>query len=206
MQALFCNIELILNWHSSFFSAVTVHLRSGDTFGDVFIEMIPLLRQLYIQYNENYDYALQTCEACKKSKLFSQWLEKTQVDKPHMPDLLSYLYLPIQRMITYTSLLKEIIEVTPPEHPDYASLCYSLEAVRVAASHGQDRADLRKNIDKVLQIQASLADGKCLAVPHRRFIHEGEVLLCVQGKRGDQEKERTMYLFNDLVRSILSSA
>ena len=151
IQSLFCNIEVIYNWHYKFLTALRVcfccffvvffvvvflfflvlvlvwfgfkfylihsplpflstststqiHTGTGDTLGDIFIDMMPVLRQLYIQYNENYEHAIQTYEVSKKNKLFGQLLEKAQGEANK--DLLSYLYLPIQRMISYYSILK----------------------------------------------------------------------------------------------------
>jgi hypothetical protein len=91
------------------------------TFGDLFEEMvslaeagffgwvcgfqIPLLRQLYNQYSENYEQALATYEKLKSSnKKFHSFLERKVEEGGR--DLLSYLYLPIQRILAYEALLK----------------------------------------------------------------------------------------------------
>jgi len=102
-------------------------------------------------------------------------------------------------MISYSSLLKDLIEATPTHHEDYDYLCFALEAIRLASAHGQNRADHRKNIDKVLQIQESLSDGRSIAVPHRKFIMEDDVLCYEKGRKGELEKERRLFLFNDLL-------
>lgn len=194
-QEIFCNLELIRNWHAAFCEGLSHNLTCGDTFGDFFMDMTPLLRQLYTQYNENYDHAMDALEAAKKIKPFAAFLEKKQKDisENKIKDLLTYLYLPIQRMITYDSLVKDILALTPPDHEDFMHLTTVYKALRETQDHANQRSKQRKNIDKVIGIQNSLNNDMQLALPHRRFVHQGEVLL------GKALKERRLYLFNDLL-------
>ena len=108
--------------------------------------------------------------------------------------MLTYLYLPVQRILAYDSLLKDILDLTPIYHPDYKHLSNSLSALRDIQFSAILRAEQRKNINKVLYIQNNMSDDINLALPHRRFVYEGEVLLI--HNRGS--KERYCYLFNDL--------
>jgi RhoGEF domain len=124
------------------------------------------------------------------------WFQKRQSDLADTHDLLHYLYLPIQRMIAYTSLLKDILQHTSRAHEDYHNLTLALEGVRDASAHAMERAEQRKNIDKVIQVQENLLDEMELAVPHRRFIFEGEAQFI---SRGGECRERILYLFNDLL-------
>jgi hypothetical protein len=81
------------------------------------------------------------------------------------------------------------------DHEDYVHLSNSLNALRDIEFSATLRAEQRKNINKVLHIQNNLTDDIHLALPHRRFVYEGDVLL-MQGK---SYKERYCYLFNDLL-------
>lgn len=152
------------------------------------------MRQLYTQYNENYDHAMVTYEKAKKNRSFAQFLEKTQKETNEQKDLLTYLYLPVQRMLAYDSLLKDILALTPSTHEDYTHLYNSLSALRDIEISATLRAQQRKNINKVLSIQNNIDDDIHLALPHRRYVYEGEVLLI----NGRSAKERYCYLFNDL--------
>ena len=49
---------------------------------------------------------MDTYEKAKKNKQFAAFLERKQREINENKDLLTYLYLPIQRMIAYDSLLK----------------------------------------------------------------------------------------------------
>ena len=64
------------------------------------------MRQLYTQYNETYDHAMTTYEKSKKLKQFAAFLERRQKETNDTKDILTYLYLPVQRMLAYDSLLK----------------------------------------------------------------------------------------------------
>eukprot|EP01103_Thecamoeba_quadrilineata_P013090 TRINITY_DN3529_c0_g1_i3.p1 TRINITY_DN3529_c0_g1~~TRINITY_DN3529_c0_g1_i3.p1 ORF type:complete len:249 (-),score=47.52 TRINITY_DN3529_c0_g1_i3:198-944(-) len=109
-------------------------------------------------------------------------------------DLLSYLYLPIQRIIAYHSLLKNILHLTPPDHPDYDHLSNAYQSLVETQYHANHRAQQRKNIDKIIEIQNSLLGQDAqLILPHRRYVYEGEVIL------GKNLKDRYIYLFNDLL-------
>ena len=40
VQDMFCNLELIRNWHAAFLDRFKAHLQCGDTFGEVFLDMV----------------------------------------------------------------------------------------------------------------------------------------------------------------------
>jgi len=105
-KLMFGNIEVILNWNMEFSAALKGRLSGGATkkFGDILIEMFPILKQIYIQYSENYEAALVCFSECIKVKEFEEFIR--QECKPSNLDLLSMLNIPIRRMIMYHSLLK----------------------------------------------------------------------------------------------------
>lgn len=75
---------------------------------------------MYTQYNENYEQALATYEKLKReNKKFQDFISVRPSSSSHYSlthaqekisaggkDLLSYLYLPIQRILAYEALLK----------------------------------------------------------------------------------------------------
>jgi len=194
IKAIFSNLEVIRNWNQTFLAFLEAEVECGETLGSVFLQMIPFMRQLYTQYNENYENAIDAYDKAKKNKAFAQFLEKTQKETNEQKDLLTYLYLPVQRILAYDSLLKDILNLTPVFHADYKHLSNSLSALRDIQFSAILRAEQRKNINKVLYIQNNMSDDINLALPHRRYVYEGEVLLV--HSRGS--KERYCYLFNDL--------
>jgi len=194
IKNLFCNFELIMGWNMQWLNYLKTRLESGDgCFGHILVEMFGILRQLYSEYSGNYETAQQTYRECMKTKEFETFIQNQTKQKS--TNLLTSLYLPIQRMIMYDSLLKEIIGCTSNDHPDYEDLCNALRALRSISKVADRVAEKRKNMDMVIKIQNQLNNWE-LAEPHRKYIHEDDILLQAGPKNF---KERKMYLFNDVL-------
>lgn len=110
--------------------------------------------------------------------------------------LLTLLYLPVGRMIIYDSLLKEIIQLTPPGHADREDLMNAQKMIGAATRQANRVLEMRKNQHNVLRIQSMLQNAADIAEPHRRYVYEGIVFVESGPKTS---KERAMFLFNDLV-------
>lgn len=114
-------------------------------------------------------------------------------------DFLSLLYLPIGRMIAYDTLLNSILSHTArTAASDYRDVARALQTLRAITRHANERALQRKNIDRVLAIQDEICDETIppLAVPHRRYVYEGQVTLIVGNK---EQRDKHLFLFNDLL-------
>jgi len=193
-KQLFCNIELIMGWNMQFLTCLKPRIESGDgTFGDILIEMSLALRQIYSQYSENYISAQATYQECMKNIEFQNFIQH-QV-KTKSSNLLTALNLPMHRMIMYDSLLKDIISLTPKDHPDYEDLCNALKLIRSVNAQAARVVEKRKNMNQVLEIQNTL-NGMDIAEPHRKFVFEGEVNLLLGPKT---LKPRKLFLFNDIL-------
>eukprot|EP01130_Rhizamoeba_saxonica_P002942 TRINITY_DN1296_c0_g1_i1.p1 TRINITY_DN1296_c0_g1~~TRINITY_DN1296_c0_g1_i1.p1 ORF type:complete len:169 (+),score=32.25 TRINITY_DN1296_c0_g1_i1:382-888(+) len=156
-KLLFGNIYSILSWNMEFLSHLRPRLDLGsDCFGDILVTMIPFLKPLYIAYNENYEMAQYTYRKCIKRSEFADFMSNRSKMNASSTDMLSSLHLPIQRLIMYDSLLKEIISLTPIEHPDYADLCTAYRLMRAMERAANRVVDKRRNMDMVLKIQESL--------------------------------------------------
>lgn len=211
LQGILCNLELIRRWNVEFLNQLESALEDERGFGELFLEMLPMLRQLYAQYNENYAHAMDHYEKCKKNKEFAAFIESVSVKHVVKPlageefnvvpspskNFLSFLYLPIQRILAYYSLLKDLVCETPQDHPEYEALHAALQQVNAAVDHADKLANQRKNIDKVISIQSQLIGdyNTSLAQPHRRFVYQGDVFSLV----GKAQKERRLFLFNDVL-------
>jgi len=214
---LFSNIELILMWNMDFLqmlkdrlllgrsgsgSAASLGDRSGARsigeevcFGDIFVKSSVILRQLFTQYNQSYALAQHTYQELLKNKDFEQFIQLKSAQKDSRTNLLTSLYLPIQRMIMYDSLLKEILNLTPPTHADFDNLTAAYKLLRSMDKAATRAAEKRKNMDTVLRIQNQLTGSWDIAQPHRSYVFEEQLLLVV----GKALKERVLYLFNDLL-------
>jgi len=75
-------------------------------------------------------------------------------------------------------------------------LCTAYKSLRSMDKAANRVVEKRKNLYTVLKIQNSLTNGDvCIAQPHRSYVFEEEVQLVV----GKSHKERTLYLFNDIL-------
>ena len=110
--------------------------------------------------------------------------------------LLTLLYLPVGRMIVYDSILKEIVHLTPAEHADREDLMTAQKMIGAATRQANRVVDMRRNLHNVLRIQSMLQNAADIALPHRRYVYEGAVVIETGPKTF---KERAMFLFNDLV-------
>lgn len=130
-----------------------------------------------------------------KSKEFETHIRMTSNgnSKTH---LLTLLYLPVGRMIVYDSILKEIVHLTPAEHADREDLMTAQKMIGAATRQANRVVDMRRNLHNVLRIQSMLQNADDIALPHRRYVYEGAVVLEAGPKTF---KERVMFLFNDLV-------
>ncbi len=168
--------------------------------GQALLHMVPMLRQLYTQYCENYERALATYERCKSNKALMTFLAARQEKTGR--DFLSCLYLPIGRMIAYDTLLNSILSHTArSDASDHRDVARALQALRAVTRHANERALQRKNIDRVLAIQDAICDETIppLAVPHRRYVYEGTVTTFSGSLGAKEAKDRHLFLFNDLI-------
>uniref|UniRef100_A0A6B2L5V1 FYVE-type domain-containing protein n=1 Tax=Arcella intermedia TaxID=1963864 RepID=A0A6B2L5V1_9EUKA len=112
--------ERILNWSDS------------QVIGDVLKDTSPYLKS-YIQYSPQYDAGI---SELKKTLAQDSCPLKTALDKGMAHPLIkgntleSYLILPIQRVPRYVMLLTDLINHTPPEHPDHQNLSESLRIMK----------------------------------------------------------------------------
>eukprot|EP01127_Copromyxa_protea_P000464 TRINITY_DN1037_c0_g3_i1.p1 TRINITY_DN1037_c0_g3~~TRINITY_DN1037_c0_g3_i1.p1 ORF type:complete len:470 (+),score=91.03 TRINITY_DN1037_c0_g3_i1:62-1471(+) len=198
LKNLFGNIDLILTWNMDFLASLRTTLSNGQSgcFGDIVKKMCLILRQLFTAYNENYQLAQETYTECLKNPEFELFVKNRSNQKDSKTNLLTSLYLPIQRMIMYQSLLKDIARLTPRNHKDYDDLWMAYQQLRFIDKAANRVAEKRKNLDTVIKIQNSLIGEDCeIAAPHRSYVFEEELTLVV----GKSHKEKTLYLFNDML-------
>lgn len=64
--------------------------------------------------------------------------------------------MPIQRIVRYILLLKEVIKYTPSTHPDYQMLQNAKENIKRVADHVNESKMAVENKRKILSIQDSI--------------------------------------------------
>ncbi|KAK2750171.1 hypothetical protein FQN57_004667 [Myotisia sp. PD_48] len=148
---------------SRYTQASTMHdttaLRNGDeeddlitTIGRAFVANIDRMEQTYSEYLRNHDAANRTLEMLLKNKNVNIWLKECRecaADLTTAWNLDSLLVKPVQRIVKYPLLLTELLNVTPPEHPDYPAIA---DALTATTSISVRINDMKKRADVVGQV------------------------------------------------------
>ncbi|KAL4968066.1 putative Rho guanyl nucleotide exchange factor [Aspergillus stella-maris] len=145
---------------------------SATFVGQVFLTHIAHMEKVYAEYLKNHDAANKKLQLLQRSQNVSIWLNECREwasDLTSAWDLDSLLVKPVQRILKYPLLLSELLDSTPPEHPDHASLVKGLEEVTnisVRINEMKRRADVvgqvvgRKRKESDVRMGLSKAFGR----------------------------------------------
>ncbi|KAM9960840.1 hypothetical protein ACTFIW_009996 [Dictyostelium discoideum] len=171
---------------------------SNITIGDVFLEKCEFLKDNYTNYINNYDNSYQRVKRLKKSNSnFEELVNTFEIfqDTHNGLDLYSYLIMPIQRIVRYILLLKEVIKYTPSTHPDYQMLQNAKENIKRVADHVNESKMAVENKRKILSIQDSIQNLQFnLMEKERTYIREGFLEI-----EDTFKKDSYFFLFSDLL-------
>ncbi|KAK3167863.1 hypothetical protein OEA41_004309 [Lepraria neglecta] len=93
--------------------------------GEAFGEHMAKMEQVYTEYLRNQKTATERLEFLQQDPKVQIWLKECRAyahDLTTAWDLHSLLIKPFQRLTKYPLLLKELVEVTPDNHPDFTAL------------------------------------------------------------------------------------
>ncbi|GAA5895147.1 hypothetical protein JCM5296_000894 [Sporobolomyces johnsonii] len=126
--------------------------KTDDRIGDVFVEMIPRVQQVYSTYCARHHRAivrLQELEPTLRTYFFE--CKTLSHGRTTAWDLASLLIKPVQRCLKYPLLLDQILAMTPNDHPDRASLQRANTDMLMVAEHINE---YKKRNDAVARIVA----------------------------------------------------
>ncbi|WPH01143.1 Hypothetical protein R9X50_00397800 [Acrodontium crateriforme] len=95
------------------------------TVGQIFLNNLQQMDQVYGIYLKNHDAANQRLSALKHTTPVKCWLDECHNNASDITsawDLDSLLVKPTQRVSKYPMLLQQLLETTPPDHPDHEAL------------------------------------------------------------------------------------
>ncbi|KAL4811097.1 hypothetical protein BDV18DRAFT_155709 [Aspergillus unguis] len=140
--------------------------------GQAFVTHIAYMEKVYAEYLKNHDAANKKLQALQRSANVSIWLNECREwasDLTTAWDLDSLLVKPVQRILKYPLLLTELLDSTPTDHTDHASLVKALEEVTnisVRINEMKRRADVvgqvvgRKRKESDVRMGLSKAFGR----------------------------------------------
>ena len=120
--------------------------------GEAFLSHMTNMEKVYADYLKNHDAANQKLQVLQKSDKVQVWLNECRTyahDLTTAWNLDSLLVKPVQRILKYPLLLKELCEVTPDNHPDFAALdvaAREMVGVSVRINEMKKRADIVEQV------------------------------------------------------------
>ena len=120
--------------------------------GDVFNKHLTNMERVYADYLKNHEAATQKLQQLQKTDKVQVWLKECRNfahDLTTAWDLDSLLVKPVQRILKYPLLLKELCEVTPENHPDFTALdtaAREMVGVSVRINEMKKRADIVEQV------------------------------------------------------------
>lgn len=119
--------------------------------GQIFVTHMTQMEKVYTDYLKNHDAANKKLQVVQRSPKVGFWLTECQkgaMDLTTAWDLDSLLVKPVQRILKYPLILRDLLESTPNDHPDRAAIANALEEV-TNVSHRIN--ELKKRVDLVGQ-------------------------------------------------------
>ncbi|KAL9123073.1 MAG: hypothetical protein Q9187_000375 [Circinaria calcarea] len=120
--------------------------------GEAFVNHMSHMEKVYSDYLKNHDAANQKLQALQKNDKVQVWLNECRTyahDLTTAWDLDSLLVKPVQRILKYPLLLKELLEVTAENHPDFNALdvaAREMVGVSVRINEMKKRADILEQV------------------------------------------------------------
>lgn len=128
--------------------ALEIEKDRASFIGQSFLGHATQMEKVYTDYLKNHDAANKKLQVLQRNPKVAIWLKECRdwaSDLTTAWDLDSLLVKPVQRILKYPLLLSELLDSTPPDHPDHAPLLSALEEVTnisVRINEMKKRADL----------------------------------------------------------------
>ncbi|KAM0793502.1 hypothetical protein ACM66B_000941 [Microbotryomycetes sp. NB124-2] len=122
-----------------------------DRIGEVFVEMIPRLQNVYSTYCARHHRAIMRLQELEPElKTYLQECEQLCHGRTALPNLPALLIKPVQRCLKYPLLLDQILALTPDDHPDRAALQRANQDALAMAEHINEYKKRSETVDRVV--------------------------------------------------------
>ncbi|XP_038150217.1 T-lymphoma invasion and metastasis-inducing protein 2 [Cyprinodon tularosa] len=161
--------------------------------------------KLYSGFCANHIKVQKVLERAKTDAAFKHFLETRNPTNQHSSSLESYLIKPVQRVLKYPLLLKELVSLTDTESPEHTHLTEALKAMEKVASHINEMQKIYEDYGCVfdqLVAEHSGADKQVTEISMGEFlVHSSVVWLnpmpCLRRLR--KEPQLTLFVFKRAV-------
>ncbi|XP_071746379.1 protein vav isoform X2 [Lepeophtheirus salmonis] len=120
-ELIFYKLDELIRLHTEILTGLNI---KGSHVGEIFLRLNPIIARLYGDYCVHLPRSMDFITVLEKEdpKLRAQLFTCQAKARPTTFPLTSHLILPFQRFLKYHLLLKEILKLTPEDHPEYSSL------------------------------------------------------------------------------------
>ncbi|KAG7235296.1 hypothetical protein INR49_002786 [Caranx melampygus] len=141
MEALFGSLPEMLDFQRVFLQTLEERIASCPNFSSLetpeqFKKLLFSLGASFLYYADHFKLYSGFCaNHIKVQKVLERVLEARNPTNQHSSSLESYLIKPVQRVLKYPLLLRELVSLTDPESPEHTHLTEALRAMEKVASH-----------------------------------------------------------------------
>ncbi|XP_053192778.1 rho guanine nucleotide exchange factor TIAM2-like [Scomber japonicus] len=220
MEALFGSLPEMLDFQRVFLQTLEERIASCPNFSSLdtpeqFKKLLFSLGGSFLYYADHFKLYSGFCanhikvqkvlERAKTDAAFKQFLEARNPTNQHSCTLESYLIKPVQRVLKYPLLLRELVSLTDPESPEHTHLTEALRAMEKVASHINEMQKIYEDYGSVfdqLAAEQSGPDKQVTEISMGEFlVHSSVVWLnplpCLGRLR--KEPELTLFVFKRAV-------
>ncbi|CAD6893547.1 unnamed protein product [Tilletia laevis] len=164
----------------------------AEAIGRIFLKMMPRMEQIYAHYCSKHEGSMsrlaEVLKANGKGATFIRNRIEIAMTQSNAWDLGSLLIKPVQRVLKYPLLLRQILEATAPSQPEFAAVQEALNEMMHLADHLNEVKKRRDIVDEVLG--HSNASGKNSRSASISAGPGGTISGKKMKKKGDKDKER----------------
>ncbi|KAK4055181.1 hypothetical protein OIV83_000461 [Microbotryomycetes sp. JL201] len=129
---------------------------NDDRIGEVFVEMIPRLQNVYSTYCARHHRAIVRLQELEPElKGYLAECEQLCHGRTALPNLPALLIKPVQRCLKYPLLLDQILALTPEDHPDRAALQRANQDALAMAEHINESKKRSETVERVVNRPAA---------------------------------------------------
>nr|XP_057937906.1 rho guanine nucleotide exchange factor TIAM2-like [Doryrhamphus excisus] len=107
--------------------------------------------KLYSSFCANHIQVQQVLEKAQTDRTFRQFLDTRNPSRQHSSSLDSFLIKPVQRVLKYPLLLRELISLTRPDSAEHIRLTEALQAMEEVACHMNEVKKIHEDFGHVFQ-------------------------------------------------------
>ncbi|CAJ1077763.1 T-lymphoma invasion and metastasis-inducing protein 2 [Xyrichtys novacula] len=174
MEALFGCLPEMLDFQKVFLQTLEERIASCPNFGYLetpaqFKKLLFSLGGSFLYYADHFKHYSGFCanhikvqkvlERAKTDAAFKRFLEARNPTNQHSASLESYLIKPVQRVLKYPLLLRELVSLTDPESPEHTHLTEALRAMEKVASHINEMQKIYEEYGSVFDLLAAEQSG-----------------------------------------------